>query len=313
MRIIFCFICTLFMLLTTGAFAQDTMEKYTPHTIFDLPWGNGLMEFGFVTDGPNGEGMRHGPASYVVQNDKIYIYDFCQLQPNLKVFNMQGLLIQHFPVEPRTDGMICVDNDGNILINDGDKHIIYKYSKEGQIVDKVIYGNKFDIADTGLRIYEGKIFTNIWAIDVKTKPDSIGSKGEKIYSGSKEKLKPNVNPRFIGHNTKNFYDSYNYGLLFKIKKINNDAINLNLSESGIFLSEDRNNNIYFIGVKDPAETTRKDFIYKYNSHFKLIAKFELFEPLRYIEIPDPIISDVMGNIFQLYTSKTGVKLIKWSE
>lgn len=317
MRISYTLTGILFLAFSAAIGAQQNTEKYTPQTIFDLPWGNELMEFGYMKDGPEGrEGLRWGPSSLTVNENQIYVLD--TIQQKIKVFDMLGKLINHFSVDAIGDVMIAVDKDGSVWINDAHNYNLKKYDTIGNLKEKIVYGKRLDGVDCSLLIRDGKLYTSVWAISKGERSDSLGIKGERIFSGRKIFMSPESNPRHIGKNTKKYYQSGDNGICRVQKKDNGSKNDIYIkipdsrSSLVIFVAEDKKNNAFFRVIEDPAKSSRKDWIYKYDVNYQLISKFELSGKMNYSEMQEPVAVDDNGNVFHLITHKSGVKLVKWS-
>ncbi len=321
MKIVHLFIGIVFLLASASGFAQENMEKYTPHVIFELPWGNGLMEFGYMQDGPvNGEGMRWGPSSFAVHEKQIYVFD--SIQQKVKVFDMRGEMVKHFPVDVRGDVMIAVDDEGNVWVNDGYEYNLKKYDNEGVLREKIVYGAFPMPINTTLFIRNGELFQRGCKILTRGIIQNHGEKGERVYRGEKKKLNFASHIHSIGEYT---------GKQYRERRENGKTIVTFTEKSGVshdhvfetsyrdvvfFLSEDKGRNVYLLlskGVGEGKTSSRIRHIYKYNKDHKLISVIGPLENQNFTDVLESRIVDDDGNIFHLTTHPHGKKVTMWSK
>ncbi len=81
-----------------------------------------------------------------------------------------------------------------------------------------------------------------------------------------------------------------------------------------FLSEDVMQNTYFLVSREEnigKSIPRIYEIFKFNDNFELVSKIGPIENISYTEVLAPVYVRDNGDLFQLSTSKDGVKLTKW--
>lgn len=313
------------LIMAVGATAQIKMEQYESQVLLDLSWGDGPSDMGYAKEGPeDAEGLRCGPVAFDVDKDgTIYIMD--TVHHLVKVFAQTGKLLRSFPVDMQWDGSICLDEEGNVWLNDGNKYAVRKYAPDGTPVQSIEYGPGPDRAvDTGITVRGGEIYLGVSKVEVGQAKTVAGKRGERIYGATRKPLSREEQPRSVGRTSKRRYkeilDSGDR-ITYVAEPVHGNPKRISFDVKGyrdvvIFQSEDGYGNVYFYvslyqGYRGKSEG-RVRYIYKYNSDLDLLANVGPLLTGNYTEREKFLVIDDTGNIYHLATSKAGVKVVKWS-
>ncbi|MFH1008606.1 MAG: hypothetical protein V1800_14090 [Candidatus Latescibacterota bacterium] len=313
------------LIMAVGSIAQAEMEQYESQVLLDLSWGDGPSDMGYAKEGPeDGEGLRCGPAAFDVDKDgTIYIMD--TVHHLVKVFARTGKLLRSFPVEMQWDGSICLDEEGNVWLNDGNRYAVRKYAPDGAPIQSIEYGPGPDRAvELGITVRGGEVYLGVSKVEVGEETMVAGKRGERMYEATRRPLNREEKPRFIGRTSKRRYkeipDSGDR-ITYVVEHVHGNSKRISFDVKGyrdvvIFQSEDGYGNVYFYvslyqGYRGKGED-RVRYIYKYNSDMDLLAKAGPLLTGNYTEREKFLVIDDAGNIYHLATSKAGVKVVKWS-
>ena len=313
------------LIMAVGTTAQAEMEQYESQVLLELSWGDGPSDMGYAKDGPeDAEGLRHGPAAFDVDKDgTIYILDSMHRQ--IKVFAQTGKLLRSFSVELRGVGSICLDEKGNVWLNDGHSYTLHNYAPDGTPIQSIEYGPGPDRAvETGITVRGGEVYLGVSKVEVGQAKTVAGKRGERIYKATRRPLSREAEPRFIGRTSKRRYKEISgltNRITYEAKSVHGDSKRISFDVKGyrdvvIFQSEDGYSNVYFYvslyqGYRGKGEG-RVRHIYKYSPDLELLAKVGPLRTGNYTVRKKFLVIDDAGNIYHLATSKEGVKVVKWS-
>jgi len=310
------------VIMALAGAAQGKMERYEPKVILRLSWGDGPSDMGYAKDGPeDAEGLRYGPAAFDVDKDgSIYILDSVQRQ--IKVFAQTGKLLKSFPVELRGDGSFCLDEKGNVWLNDGNRYTVRKYTPDGTPILTIEYGpGPSRAVDRRITIRGGEIYLGVSKVEVGQAKPVTGKRGERIYKATRRPLSREEEPRFIGRTSKRRYKSQEVRtgpdkIIMRDENGNSEEIyfdDIGTRDTVVFQSEDRYGNIYvevcFYRGRGKVYSRQ---IWKYSPDLNLLAKVGPIPISDYTEIQKDVVVTDDGDIYYMYTEKTGVKVVKWS-
>ena len=223
------------------------------------------------------------------------------------------------------DGAICLDEEGNVWLNDGNRYAVRKYAPDGTPIQSIEYGPGPDRAvDTGITVRGGEIYLGVSKVEVGQAKTVAGKRGERMYGATRKPLSREEQPRSIGRMSKRRYkEILNSGdrITYVAKPVHGNPKRISFDVKGyrdvvIFQSEDGYGNVYFYvslyqGYRGKSEG-RVRYIYKYNFDLDLLANVGPLLTGNYTEREKFLVIDDTGNIYHLATSKAGVKVVKWS-
>ena len=313
------------LIMAVGSTAQVKMEQYESQVLLDLSWGDGPSDMGYAKEGgEDAESLRQGPAAFDVdKNGTIYILDSVHRQ--IKVFDQTGKLLRSFPVEMRGRGSICLDEEGNVWLNDAGQYTLRKYASDGAPIQNIEYGPGSDRAvELGITVRGGEVYLGVSKVEVGQAKTVAGKRGERIYKATRKSLSREEQPRSIGRTSKRRYkeilDSGDR-ITYVAEPVHGNSKHISFDVKGyrdvvIFQSEDGYGNAFFYvslyqGYRGKSEG-RVRYIHKYSPDLKLLAKAGPLLTGNYTERKKFLVIDDTGNIYHLATSKDGVKVVKWS-
>jgi len=310
------------VIMVLAATALAKMEQYESEVILDLHWGDGPDEIGYAGPPEGQEGLRWGPDAFDVdKNGSIYILDSVHHQ--IKVFDQTGKLLRRFPVELLGDGSFCLDEKGNIWLNDGNRYTIHKYAPDGTALESIEYGPGPDRAvELGITVREGQIYlVGSTKVEVGQAKTVTGKRGERIYKATRRPLSRELQPRFIGKTSKRRYESQEVRtgpdkIIVIDKNGNSEEIRfdgLDRRDITVFHSEDGYGNVYVrVSFYRGMGKVYGRQIWKYSPDLKLLAKIGPIPISDYTEILKDIVVTDDGVIYYMYTERAGVKVVKRS-
>lgn len=306
-------IFVLIAVLSLFSCQNSDYHEYIEKTIVSVEWGAKAGKFGLAVPA---EGETVGPRTFTIDdNENIHIFD--SIKKNVKIFNREGVFLKS--VGKDLPGYSFVVYRGNYYLLDGEN--VYKYTLSGMEVE--IYPISQEIA-----LYEG--YAQWMCIDgygdlyVRSKGKAYkilkGIGRESTVLSEEEQIKsersgtPNKPGTFWFTMAKNSVKRFT----LRIHAKNGSFINefpiqtKDVFGSVIFLGQDEKGIIYLETKRIGAKGVSHLEIRRYHKNGRFIQTIELPNSY-YTTVYKKIIVDRKGDLYQLQTDPSGVKIVKWSK
>ncbi len=295
-------VCVCSFAAMTGAMAAS------PVVLADIPWGSGADEIGLL-DMPEVETV--GPKNFTVDDGKVYILDY--VNKALKEFDLKsrkaGVVAKGI-----AGSSLCVGADGSILVLQGDT--VTQVGKDGKVKAAVSVASELDLIEgygQDVSIKDGKdVMVN--------RPDgkayavaSLGAKG--LQKAAKVQQLASECPAGVGIGYDVKYVDKETVRLLKYDAKNEVVDTADIKTDDVFggvqvKGVDNAGNVYIECERITADNYVHLEIRKVRPDGTQVDVLELLNTY-YTTVYKKTEVDAAGNIYQMATEQSGVKILLW--